>query len=403
MKDITILWISAMPYATTGYGRMCKQIVSQLISTNWDITVLGGQGGVTVWGSKMDYPVTVKEKTIQIPTIPTVGQIAGQDMIHSVIDKYNIDLVITHWDCFAIEFTTKLDIPCINYVPVDAPFTRSMYNNVRDAYKIVAFAKYGYNELLKWFPTEKLDYIPHGINVDEWKPLTEEECSKGREKYQLDDDTFVICGNAANIGERKQLPLMIKVFKRFHDKYPNSRLHLFTNPTVAYPKGYDLRAYANAIGIVDDVFFPRYDPIIEPFSKEELREFYGISDLYLTATLGEGFGLPILEAQACGVPVVGPNCSTIPELVEGHGWIYDVCDNYEFTPVWIPTLQTYPAPDMNKMLEALIDAKTHPAFRELNAEKSRAFALRYDWKKVMPLWERLLTQAENKIKDTVQL
>ncbi|GAG84808.1 unnamed protein product, partial [marine sediment metagenome] len=65
------------------------------------------------------------------------------------------------------------------------------------------------------------------------------------------------------------------------------------------------------------------------------------------------FGIPILEAQACGLPVIGPNNSTIPELVQGHGWIFDICDDFPFVPVWIPTNQIYPAPSMSSLIETL--------------------------------------------------
>ena len=171
MREINIGWLSAAAYAQTGYGRICKEVVGRLIKNEWSIINIGGIGGTTVWGGKMMYPY--KELGIEIPVVPTVGQLAGQDVIHTFIDKYNLNLLITHWDCFAIDFATKLEIPCIPYLPIDAPFTEKMFNDVKNAYKIVAFSKFGYGELLKWFPPEKVEYIPHGINTSEWSPLTQ--------------------------------------------------------------------------------------------------------------------------------------------------------------------------------------------------------------------------------------
>ena len=408
MKEINIGWLSAAAYAQTGYGRICKEVVGRLIYDKWNIINIGGIGGTTVWGGKLKYPVTIPSErpgdirfhdtVVEIPIVPTVGQLAGQDVIDLFIQKYNLKLLITHWDCFAISFATQLTIPCITYLPIDAPFTGKMYNDVKDAYKIVPFSKFGYRELLKWFSPEKIEYIPHGINVAEWSPLTLQERVKGRKKYDIPEDEFVICSVGANVGERKQIPFMLLAFQKFHRKYPNSRLNLFTNANVVFPKGYDICSFIGSLGLTGKVWYPRYDPIIEPFSNEELREFYGVADAYLTATLGEGFGIPILEAQACGLPVIGPNNSTIPELVQGHGWIFDTCDDFPFVPVWIPTNQIYPAPSMSSLVETLEKVYNNPNQRIEYGKKSRAFAIQYDWKNVMPMWKELLLKTENELK-----
>jgi len=397
MKDLKIGWISAAAYATTGYGRMCKEIVSRLIAKGYAVYNIGGIGGTTVWGGKLDYPVSINGKTIKIPVLPTVGQLAGRDVIHEFIKRYELNLLITHWDCFAIDYTQNLPIPTINYLPVDAPFTYNMYNNVRKNHKIVAFSKFGYQELLKWFNPEKIGYIPHGIDTKEWKPITEKERIKVREKMGIDENDFVICTNGANIGERKQLPLIIKVFKKFYKKYQDSHLIMFTNPTVGFPRGYDLRAYAAFNKISHRVYFPEHDPIIDPWTNQALREMYSVSDIYFTMTLGEGFGVPILESMACGTPVIGPRNSTISELVEGTGWVYDTNDDFIFIPVWIPTLQEYPIPSIKSALRALEDAYNNEVKRELFSEVSREFSLEYDWEKVIPLWYELLENTKREI------
>lgn len=409
VKEINIGWLSAAAYARTGYGRICKEVVGRLIGEGWNIINIGGIGGTTVWGGKMDYPVWIEDtsddpiksndmsKMVHIPIVPTIGQIAGQDVIHTFIEKYKLNLLITHWDSFAIGFATDLQIPCIPYVPVDAPFTNQMYNDIKNSYKVVAFSVFGYRELLKWFPAHKIEYIPHGCNTSEWSPLSNKERIKARKKYNIPHDEFVICSVGANVGERKQLPFMLLAFKEFLKKCPKSRLNLFTNTNVSFPKGYDLTSFKGSLEIGDKVFSPKYDPIIEPFSNEELREFYGIADVYLTTTLGEGFGIPILEAQACGLPVVGPNNSTIPELVGNHGWIYDTCDDFPFVPVWIPTNQIYPSPSMSSLVETLEKAYNDPDQITKYGQESREFALQYDWRNIMPMWEELLQKTEHEL------
>lgn len=409
MKDLSIGWISAAAYATTGYGRICKEVVGRLIRDGWNIVNIGGIGGTTVWGGKMNYPSKIYREhdhpdiladkaaieEIEIPIVPTVGHLTGKDVMPAFLSKYKLDLIITHWDSFAIDYIQHLPIPAINYLPIDAPFTSKMYGNIEKSHKVIAFSKFGYRELMKWLPFTRTGYIPHGINTDEWSPLDRKRVRE--EVFGADENQFIIVTNGANVGERKQLPLMLKIFKKFLKTHPDSILYMFTNPTVMFPKGYDLIAMMHSLGIEKNVFYPKYDPVIEPWSNQQLCELYSAADVYLTTTLGEGFGIPILESMSCGTPVIGPNNSTMPELIRGHGWIADICDDYEFIPVWIPTLQSYPVPSMKSILHCLDDAYNHPDKVKEYGKKSREFALHYDWKKIIPMWEDLLLQTEEYI------
>lgn len=419
MTDQKIGWISAAAYATTGYGRMCKEICSRLILDEYNIINIGGIGSHNVWGGKMDYPTGIyldkhdlkivedsqinksyiwlnRFEEAKIPIIPTVGQLAGEDIMDMLIHKYEFDTLIAHWDCFAVGFLQRLNVYTMIYVPIDGPFTQTMFDLVKENDKVVAFSRYGYKELEKWFNRSKIDYIPHGIHTEVWKPIEETDRYKIRkERFGIDNDEFLILSVGANVGERKQLPLMMLVFKKLLEQYPKCTLFLFTNPNMAFPKGYNLVSLAAELGIKDKVRFPKYDPIIESWDNLKMIELFAVSDVYLTASLAEGFGVPMLEAMACGTPVIGPNSSTIPELVEGHGWVYDINPDYLFAASWIPTLQFYPIPSMNSMLLALMDAKQNRDKVIKNGEKSREFALKYDWTKIMPLWRGLFERAEN--------
>jgi len=404
MNKYNIGWISAAAYATTGYGRICKEVVSRLIYKNHKIINIGGIGGTTVWGGKLNYPVELpvqspennskitKQRTIKvnIPIVPTIGHMAGKDVINVYIQKYNLQLLIAHWDCFAINYLQHLNIPTIAHIPIDAPFTRNMYNDVKNCDKIVAFSKFGYNELLKWFKPDRLGYIPHGIEINEWKMFGDIKKSKLAAKYFGSSETLNILSVCANIGERKQIPFKLLVFKEFLKNHPKSKLFLFTNPTVHFPKGYNIRGFVNQLGLEDHVFFPKYDPIIEPWSIKELVELYNSADIYLTTTLGEGFGVPMLESMACGTPVVGPRNSTIPELVGDHGYIYEISNDFEFVPVWIPTLQVYPAPSKISLLKTLDHIYHNQIELKEKSLASRLFAEQYSWKNIIPLWEKLI-------------
>jgi glycosyltransferase involved in cell wall biosynthesis len=103
-----------------------------------------------------------------------------------------------------------------------------------------------------------------------------------------------------------------------------------------------------------------------------MARIYTRSDVLLSATAGEGFGLPVLEAQACGTRVIVSNFSAQPELV-GDGWVAQV------QPQWNPTqLGFFATPLIHSLVEALESAWQR--WREVGGHSDEAveFARQYD-------------------------
>jgi glycosyltransferase involved in cell wall biosynthesis len=66
-----------------------------------------------------------------------------------------------------------------------------------------------------------------------------------------------------------------------------------------------------------------------------MAQIYSSMDLLLATSRGEGFGLPVLEAQACGVPVIVSNWSAQPELVRGTPWTWEDMRSEEHPNGWL--------------------------------------------------------------------
>lgn len=170
----------------------------------------------------------------------------------------------------------------------------------------------------RWMADAGLDapYIPHGIELAQWSPAPDR--AQARRELGLPPDCFIIGMNAANHGipSRKGFPEAFSAFAQFHGKHPNSLLACHTVPE--HPEGMDLHALARALRIEDAVLFPSHGAM----DQAAMLAWYRCLSVLLCGTYGEGFCLPVVEALACGVPVIATDCSAVTEKISGQtGWL----------------------------------------------------------------------------------
>jgi len=369
-----------------------------------DITFIGTFGDVVIWGGVTEqYTPKGKKATILTLTDPR----SAADVINAYTQRFGFQLAIGFMDCFGLEFLNDIKIPVIGYLPIDGPWTAKMSNYVRNFYKIIAYSKFGYQELLKWYSPSKVGFIPHGVDVEKFKPLNEDEYDEAREWLSdvgnfappIPKDAFLAVSMGANIGPRKLICLLMRTWSRFAERHDDAHLLLFTNP-YAPVRGYDLVSLRSELGMTEKIHFPKYDPILQPASDEELRRIFGSADIYIQNSCAEGYCLPLVEAMACGVPPIAPANSALTEHVMDNGWLVENIDpdDYIEFPVYVPTLQQYKVPSQRSLLEKFEEAYNSPDLREKYGRKSRRFVVcNYSWKRVLPQWIDLLKRTEEEL------
>jgi glycosyltransferase involved in cell wall biosynthesis len=185
--------------------------------------------------------------------------------------------------------------------------------------RLIAMSRFGQDRFTEaGFPSF---YVPHGVDFGVFKPAGDK--AGLREACGLAADAFVVGVNAANNDAIRKAPSeMLLAFAKFSGKHPDAILSLHTG--VHQDGGQDLECIAENLGITDRVrVVDQYRYASGLVSSEDLADWYGCVDVLLAATFGEGFGIPIVEARASGVPVVTTKCSSMEEL-NGDGLGFEV-------------------------------------------------------------------------------
>lgn len=153
-------------------------------------------------------------------------------------------------------------------------------------------------------PRERIEVITHGVGEEYYPERTPGGGEALRRRYALPRERYILC--VGTLEPRKNLPTLIAAFGLL------SRVRRSHCLVLAGPLGWRVQEICHAIdrsGLAREVVMPGYLPA------DELRSLYSHADLFVFPSLYEGFGLPPLEAMACGTPVITSNTSSLPEVV----------------------------------------------------------------------------------------
>ena len=160
-------------------------------------------------------------------------------------------------------------------------------------------------------PPERIDVVHHGVDPS-FHPLPADEVTTFRRRQGLPARFVLFVGT---LEPRKNLVRLVEAFARIRD----GRVVL----VLAGGRGWlydELFARVEALGLSDEVIFPGY------VMNEELTLWYNAATVLAYPSVYEGFGLPVLEAQACGTPVLTSNLSSLPEATGDAAVMVDPYD-----------------------------------------------------------------------------
>lgn len=166
---------------------------------------------------------------------------------------------------------------------------------------------------------KKITVLYSGVDRSFRPPSEKAQLAKVRDKYDLGDEPYIL--SVSTIQPRKNYQMLIRAFKEVAMDFPHRLI-------IAGGKGWfyeETLAEVNAQGLNDRVLFVGF------VDDQDLPALYSDATLFLFPSLYEGFGLPILEAMACGVPVVVSNASCMPEVAGNAALILPPRDQEAWT------------------------------------------------------------------------
>lgn len=326
-----ILWI-ADGGSTTGFARVTHAIGERLVTKHEH------QVHVIATNYKGDPYPSFEDRTplaLYVPNIHEQQDVYGRSRFIELADSVKPDVVVIVNDPQVAEahlFRNRYDpdrllvqhFPIILYQPVDGYDLPKRYDLLGKFTNRLAMTKFGLGAM----PDARLVY--HGVDTDQFWPVSAErplttsggvmcktkaDCKKA---IGLPKDAFVVGRVDSNTG-RKDYPATWKALLPLMHKYSDIVAYFHCKPRNVR-SGVDMTAmFTRDPETMKRFYTPSdFDPT-HGYAQADINAVYNAFDLFVSTSRGEGFGLTIAEALACGVPVIAQNVSAIPEVVGPGG------------------------------------------------------------------------------------
>lgn len=254
---------------------------------------------------------------------------------------------------------TLHDLVFLHYPAYHLPYNRwyltlAMPRYLRAADVIITPSECSRQDALRFYglPESKIKVIPEAP-APYFKPATDQaSLERVRQQYGL-PEKFIL--HVGTIEPRKNLNRLLEVFKALLADCPELRLVLIGKKGWLYEPFF---RQLQLLGLEERVIRPGF------VAEADLPACYQLAAVFAYPSLYEGFGLPPLEAMACGAPVVSSNRSSLPEVVGQAGLLVDPTDTAALTA-------------------ALRRVLTDPSLGADLSQRALLQAQRFSWRKVV--------------------
>ncbi len=334
------LCLDARMLHASGIGTYLQNLLPALASA-FKLTLLGHPEELS------GYPATVIPTDIPIYSIPEIirfpSLVPRCDIFWS--PHYNIPLLpvkakkrlVTIHDVYHLAYLDTLSMKQRIYAKV------MMQTAIKKSQHIITVSQFSKKEIIKYCGAlpDKISVIHNGVDHQHFKKLEDKRLLQTvREKYQLPKQFILFVGN---VKPHKNLINLVKAFAKVKEKIPDISLVIVGKKDGFITSESDVLPFINQDqGLTGRIIFTGF------VDDQDLPVIYNLARLFVFPSLYEGFGLPPLEAMACGCPVLVSDRASMPE----------VCGEYVnyFSPTDIESiagglLEKLPQPEAEKQPE----------------------------------------------------
>ncbi len=193
--------------------------------------------------------------------------------------------------------------------------SKSFQENILKCTRIIVMTNAMKKELCDKVPRidqEKINVVYYKVSKEQFCPMAREELLKFKQKCNLPAKFILYVGSEQN---RKNFFTLVNAFEKLQNRHPDLYL-LKIGKDQAKDNRLKLNVKLNTSKRLKDKFM-----LVEECSDDDLVNYYNLAQLVVFPSLYEGFGIPLVEAMACGIPIVASNIETTREIC-GDSIIY---------------------------------------------------------------------------------
>lgn len=369
-----VLILGDSPLMKTGFGRVNRVATEAFLREGLDVAVVAN-----LQTEEMETELPIRQY------VPERTDGMGLRKALEAIEDFTPDVIYATGDpgtVAALSLVIPARIPVFFYVPIEGePILLPEWQQLLSTVPFMTCSYYGV-EVARRDLRRQVDMVYHGVDREVFKPLTPERRAEVREMVGW-GDKFVVMTVAANV-ERKQHPRLFEAMALLKTKLKQRDILLYDHTVPFqnfYLNGWNLPIVADAMGVHDEVVFPPFGgfgssmPETGSDGKIGLADLYGAADMFVLPSQVEGFGLPIVEAMASGLPVATTKYAAGWEIAQtGQGVGIPVHD-------WSihKSGTKYANVSAESIAKVILDLKRDPKRRARMSAAGVAAAERFDW------------------------
>jgi glycosyltransferase involved in cell wall biosynthesis len=296
---------------SSGFAKATHAVLDH-VRHEWDVSVIG----LNYWGDPHSYPYDVyPTRTVDNP----YGDYLGVQRLGPLIRQLRPDLVVVQNDPWHFPPYLKAagNTPVVGVVAVDGMNCRG--NDLNGLRHAIFWTQFGEQEAKHGGYSGTSSVIPLGVDLNTYCPQPRDRSRMAcglPERYR---GAFIV-GNVNRNQPRKRLDLTVSFFAEWVIRNKVLDAYLFLHVAPTKDVGYDCEQLMRYYGMANRLIYAEPD-VGQGVSERCLVDTYNSFDVLLSTTQGEGWGLPTLEAMACGVPCIVPDWSAHGEWARDAAWL----------------------------------------------------------------------------------